>query len=172
MKYCIHCRSELIHEAKFCSSCGKSQDGQDFQDNHDLIQLKKKGNSAFLTTLCILTLVGYSIGIFRGLLYQSFAVGVPPGFGNSEYIRGWLFVIVNIGTIVGAAILLGKKVIGLYIYSMFQVLYLLIIIWATSVYLGDRNTDQLALTISAFFFIPSLAFLIMYWTKPIRENLH
>lgn len=166
MQHCIHCQVEIIKNAKFCSSCGKSQEAIDSIDNLDFIQPIKKGNSSFLTTLCILTLVGSALGILRGLLYQ--AIASDTHFGNSEFIRGWLYVLVNIGTIAGAVVLLKKKNIGLYIYTVFQVLYLILIIWALSIY----GTDEMSITIAAFFFLPSLAFLIMYWTKPIRNNLH
>tara|TARA_R110002073_G_scaffold8207_3_gene45737 strand:+ start:20924 stop:21436 length:513 start_codon:yes stop_codon:yes gene_type:complete len=169
MQHCIHCGLEIANNATFCSSCGKRQDEVNPSNNLDTVETVNRGNPTFLTTLCILTLVGSLIGIYRGLLYQTFASG--SHFGNAEYIRGWLYVLVNLGTIIGAIVLLNKKSLGLYIYSVSQVLYLILIIWATSVYFGDKYTDQLALTISAFFFLPSLAFLIIYWTKPIRNNL-
>ncbi|MFN5416171.1 MAG: zinc ribbon domain-containing protein [Flavobacteriia bacterium] len=171
MKFCIHCGIEIYKNSKYCSSCGKPQsemvsgviiESTDFND------LEKKGNFTFLTTLGILTLVGSIIGIFRGLLYQSFAS--INHYGNPDYIRGWLFVAVNIGTIAGAIVLLFKKKAGLYIYTFFQLVYLCLIIWTTSVYFDSKHSNMFAVTIAMFFFLPSLAFLIMYWTNPIRHN--
>ncbi|MFZ9029019.1 MAG: hypothetical protein ACO2Z9_08385, partial [Crocinitomicaceae bacterium] len=84
-------------------------------------------------------------------------------------IRGLLFVMVNIGTIIGAIVMLSRKLTGLYVYSVFQVLYLLVIVWATLSHLGGVQTDIFAVTIAAVFFLPSLAFLIMYWSDPVRN---
>jgi uncharacterized membrane protein len=171
MKYCAQCGEEFKAQTNFCPSCGLkvASDATDLLDNHGSTTPSNKGGSAFLITLCILTLVGSFIGVLRGLFYQ--AVATAPN-GNTEYYRGFLFVLVNLGTIAGAIVLLNKKYIGLYLYSSFQVLYLILILWTTSVYIGNQHTDMLALTISMFFFLPSLAFLIMYWTSSIRSVLH
>jgi hypothetical protein len=171
MKYCQQCGAEQIVKGNYCASCGYSlilEDDLSVLDN-PARPLKSKGNSSFLTTLCILTIIGSVIGIFRGILYQFFAS--IPDAGNAEYFRGILYFIANFGTLVGAIFLLNGKINGLYVYSVFQVAYLLTVIWATSVYIGGDFTDMLAVTLGAIFFLPSLAFLIMYWTEPVRGAL-
>ncbi|MDA9563117.1 hypothetical protein N9R81_00415 [Flavobacteriales bacterium] len=75
--------------------------------------------------------------------------------------------------------MLQKKLNGLYTYSFFQLIYIITVIVASFSYndlfdsYGDSNSDTLLATgIAMFFLLPSILFLILYWTNIARKHLH
>jgi hypothetical protein len=164
MENCQHCETEIASTDPYCSNCGQSREISMpvIEPDKNIGSTSEKGNATLLLVLCILSLLGSLIGIFRGALYQM--------IGDNDYFRGWIFIILNIGTIVGAIYLLQKKVLGLYLYSAFQGLYLLSIIWTAAVWLNEMDYE-IVLIFALIFFLPSLIFLRVYWSKPVRGNL-
>ncbi len=68
-----------------------------------------------------------------------------------------------------------RKKIGLYVYTVSQIMYIITIAIAASSYtdikyLGD--VSELAFAISILFLVPAILFLIFYWLNPIRKYLH
>lgn len=153
-------------EINFCPNCG--------QDQHSKNITAQKSSTTFLTVLCILTIVGSVFTILRSVLYEM----ISMMDSNSNYIRGWIYAGSSIGTLIGAILMLQKKLKGLYLYSVFQAIYIITVLFATFVY-GDifkesgRNNEMstLAFTIAMFFLVPSIFFLVSYWKNPIKKHL-
>ena len=161
MKHCITCNKELTSEDNFCQNCGADQRITPPQVNNN-------GSTIFLYILCTLTILGSLFGIARGWLYEMVS-GLDSG---SDYVRGWIYIITNIGTLAAAIFMMNKKKSGLYIYTVAQGLYILTVMVATVAY--DDTFDganALALGISALFLIPAIAFLIFYWLNMNRKHL-
>jgi ABC-type transport system involved in multi-copper enzyme maturation permease subunit len=89
-------------------------------------------------------------------------------------IRGSLYLLTSIGTIIGAVIMLNKKILGLYVYTVSQVIYLITIFFALSYYvreIGDFLGEEFAILVAMFFVVPSVAILAMYWTQLAKQHL-
>jgi hypothetical protein len=158
MKSCIACNAEIEDEFNFCKICGTNQNEQ----QNDLI----KSNTTFLTILCILTIVGSLFGMARGWIYE-----IVSTVGNDGYFRGWIYIITNIGTLVGAIMMLNRKKSGLLLYTVSQSVYILTVIFATMIY-ESSYFGGYALAISMLFLVPSILFLIFYWQNTITKHLH
>lgn len=155
MKNCINCNQEITEETNFCDFCGVDQTTK-----------RNASNSTFITVLCVLTIVGSVFTMWRGLLYEAVA-GVAD---NDEFIRGWIYIISSVGTFSGAIFMLNKKINGLYIYTFSQVIYLITVVYATIIYVDDFG--GFALIISSMFFVPSVGFLIAYWSEGVKRQLY
>lgn len=158
MVKCNKCSAALFEDSKFCPNCG-----QDQREVSDMRQV----SSTMLTTLCILTIVGSMFTIGRALLYEIIA-----SIGSGGYYRGWIYTITSIGTISGAVLMLQRRFIGLKVYTVFQIIYILTVIFATLDHSSSSlNVGSLAFGIAMIFLIPSIFFLIIYWTKNILAFL-
>ena len=157
MKSCIACNAEIETGFNFCKTCGSNQNPP--QNN----VIKK--DSTLLTVLCILTIIGSLFGILRGWLYE-----LVSTVGNDDYFRGWIYIFANIGTLVGAIMMLKRKILGLHLYTVFQSIYILTVIYATLVY-EISDFEGLAIVLSMFFLIPSVVFLILYWQNTNTKYL-
>jgi hypothetical protein len=158
MKSCIACNAEIEEEFNFCKICGSNQNVQP----NDLI----KGNTTFLTILCILTIGGSLFGMARGWIYE-----IVSTVGNDGYFRGWIYIITNIGTLVGAIIMLMRKKNGLHLYTVSQSIYILTVIYTTMVYESSSYFGGYAIAISTLFLVPSILFLILYWQNINTKHL-
>lgn len=159
MEKCIRCNTPLESGTSFCPVCGADQ-----RFNPGANQ-----SSVMLIILCILTLVGSVFQLFRGMLYEL----VAAADNNSEYIRGWIYSITAIVTIIGAIMMLQKQLKGLYVYTAGQAIYLLTCFWATSVYLEDvTDSDRILVwIISSIFIIPAIIFMILFWMDECKRVL-
>ncbi|WP_202857212.1 zinc ribbon domain-containing protein [Fulvivirga marina] len=154
MKTCIKCQESIEIETRFCPKCGLDQN-----------QITLVASSSFLITLCILTIVGSVITIGRALLYEIVASAV-----EQDYYRGWIYFWSSGGTLIGAIMMLQKKINGLYVYSISQVIYLITIVVASFSY-GDVSAE-IAFFVAMCFFLPSLVMLYLYWLKVVRQHLN
>jgi hypothetical protein len=153
MKKCKNCNQELSKELNLCPSCGAEQSAN---------------MESWLILLCVLTIIGSVFTIGRALLYEL----VSSMSHGSDYSRGWTYAGSAIGTIIGAILMLKKKLIGLYTYSFFQIIYIITVIIATFSHSNTSGaTSDWVFGISMLFLIPSIIFLILYWTKMIRKHL-
>lgn len=155
MLNCNKCNDEVSENTNFCPSCGAELREGSPKDN---------GNSSLLTVLCVLTILGSIFTIGRALLYEMFSEFDQ----NSEYIRGWIYAASAIGTLVGAALMLKKQLRGLYIYTIFQIIYLITVVIASLSY-GEFN--DVAFIIALFFLVPSILFLVLYWTNSVKKHM-
>ena len=161
MTNCKRCNGQMDEESNFCPNCGEDQRA------HNVIQYKS--NSSFLIVLCVLTIIGSVFTIGRAYLYEM----VSMMDGDRNYIRGWIYAGSAVGTLVGAFMMIQKKLNGLYIYSAFQGIYIITVFVASFSY-GDkgRSASLLASGIAMFFLLPSILFLILYWTNMIKKHLN
>ena len=160
MTNCKTCNRQMEEETNFCPSCG--QDQRAYNSN------QHKSNASFLIVLCVLTIIGSVFTIGRAYLYEM----VSMMDESSNYFRGWIYAGSAIGTLVGAIMMIQRKLKGLYIYTAFQVIYLITVIIASFSY-GDTfdGANALASGIAMFFLIPSVIILILYWTNMIKKHL-
>ena len=127
---------------------------------------RSQSGTAMLVTISVLTIIGSIFGILRGLFYEAVA-----DFADSShsYWRGWAYALLNLGTLVGAIVMLQRSVAGLYVYTICQVLYLVLIAYTTVIYSSDGGI--FALLLGATFFLPSLVFLVLYLLPGTRRAL-
>lgn len=162
MKYCTACGESIDSTVQFCPHCGKDQISS---------VPNKRASSATLNTLCILTLIGSVFTILRALIYLTIA---SEESWDLMAIRGTLYLLTSIGTIIGAVGMLSKKMSGLHIYTVSQVIYLITVFFALSYYIdeiGDLLGAQFAVLVAMFFVIPSVTILALYWTQMVKQHL-
>lgn len=156
MTNCKRCSGQMDEESNFCPICGEDQRANNVN--------QYKSNASFLIVLCVLTIVGSVFTIGRAYLYEM----VSMMGGHSNYIRGWIYAGSAVGTLVGAIMMIQKKLNGLYIYSAFQGIYIITVLVASFSY-GDafgsinkgNSASLLASGIAMFFLLPSILFLIL-----------
>ena len=159
MPNCINCNSVIEGDSNLCLTCNAPP----------FIKAIPKVKSNTLKVMCVLTIVGSLFAIARAILYEVIANSHD---GNDEYIRGWIYGISSVMTIIGAIWMLQKDKTGLTIYTVGQIIYILTVIWATIIYTNMGNgIAEVALVISMIFLIPSIFFLLIYWTSSIRSQL-
>ena len=161
---CKRCNQEMDEETNYCPTCGEDQRALNIN--------QEKSNASFLIVLCVLTIIGSAFTIGRAFLYEM----VSMMDNSSNYLRGWVYAGSAIGTLVGAILMIQRKLKGLYIYSAFQIVYIFTVIIASFSYndtFGSHGKEAslLASGIAMFFLIPSIIFLVLYWTNMIRKHL-
>ena len=137
--------------------------------------LNNRSSSAILNTLCVLTLIGSVFTILRAFVYfaiSSMADGQT--WADLMNVRGSLYLLTSIGTIIGAVKMLNKEMLGLHVYTVSQVIYLITVFFALSYYLDKFKSnfgDQFAIIVVMFFVVPSVVILALYWTQMARQHL-
>jgi len=158
MKKCIRCNQPIEIALNFCPTCGEDQRGEN------------TSNATFLIVLCVFTIIGSVFTMGRAFLYEMISISVLDE--SHTYLRGWVYFGSAIGTIVGAFMMIQKKMRGLYIYSIFQIIYILTVIIASFSYGSHGEALSLvAIGMSMFFIVPSILFLVLYWTDIVKRNL-
>ena len=137
--------------------------------------LNDRSSSAILNTLCVLTLIGSVFTILRAFVYfaiSSMADGQT--WADLMNVRGSLYLLTSIGTIIGAVKMLNKEMLGLHVYTVSQVIYLITVFFALSYYLDKFKSnfgDQFAIIVVMFFVVPSVVILALYWTQMAKQHL-
>lgn len=164
---CKRCNQQMDEKINFCPACGEDQRANSVTQH--------KSDTSFSIVLCVLTIIGSVFTIGRAYLYEMVSM---MGNGHSNYIRGWIYAGSAVGTLVGAIMMIQRKLNGLYIYSAFQLIYIITVLVASFSYssafdfFGSTDADSLlASGIAMFFVLPSILFLILYWTKMIKKHL-
>ncbi len=129
--------------------------------------------TGFLKVLCILTIIGSALSIFGSLFQKEDAVVEAYGWYY------WVMLLLAVGTLYGALQMMKLKKMGLYIYTVCEVLSIVlpwmivktVIDEAASVAGGVEGqimteaADTIAnITMVVMSIVPA-AFLIMYWTN-------
>ena len=175
MKYCTSCGTALPDDrVKFCSSCGAAQTV--------FIEKDTSGNSAALVALCILTILGSVLGIIKGFLVQAVYSTASGGYyygqhdSGPEVPFGYLSAAFNLGTLVGAILMLNRKKDGFVTYLVCQCANILIVCyWAlfgahTMRHYESGFTPYL-LILASITVIPSIVFMVLY-NMMVRKLLH
>jgi hypothetical protein len=157
MKYCSSCGVEVDRDVAFCSACGAEQGGKDSQS-----EPVSEQRSAFLVVLCVITITGSVMGMFRGWFYELVAISFAE---DDEYWRGWAYALLHLGTLVGAIAMLNRKAMGLLVYTASQSVYILMVF-----YVASEHRDLRGMMIASVFLVPSIAFLVMYWL-PVNRGV-
>lgn len=161
--YCKKCGNQLSDSDKFCYSCGQPT-------SPPQSQAPQSGNTSMLTILCIMSILGSLFTIGRGMLYELIAE-----IDGGDYVRGFTYALTSVGTTIGAVMMLGKSLKGLYVYTVCQSIYLLTVIIATSSHMSGklfRGEEEWAIFIASIFFVPSALFLWVYWSPGVKKCLN
>ncbi|WP_298512843.1 zinc ribbon domain-containing protein [uncultured Kordia sp.] len=166
MKNCIACNQPIAAEVKFCPHCGAKQPSQTANIPNTAEQEAQAKPPTIIIILAVLTICGSLFGIGRALLYDLFGSATND---DSIRIRAIIYVVTSVGTILGAVFMLLKQRKGLYIYTVFQVIYIATVIYAASAH--SHKDENLSSAMLVFFVVPAILFLILYWLKDIRKHL-
>tara|TARA_Y100001978_G_scaffold200747_1_gene217634 strand:- start:991 stop:1449 length:459 start_codon:yes stop_codon:yes gene_type:complete len=143
-----------------------------FKNEFDMSENEEKA-TGFLKVLCILTIIGSALSIFGSLFQKEDAVVEAYGWYY------WVMLLLAVGTLYGALQMMKLKKMGLYIYTVCEVLSIVlpwmivktVIDEAASVTGGVEGqimteaADTIAnITMVVMSIVPA-AFLIMYWTN-------
>ena len=164
MTNCKRCNQQMDEETNFCPTCGEDKRANNVN--------RQKSNASFLIVLCVLTIIGSVFTIGRAYFYEM----ISMMDNSSNYLRGWIYAGSAVGTLAGAIMMIQRKLNGLYIYSAFQIIYIITVLIASFSY-GDefgshgKEASLLASGIAMFFLLPSILFLILYWTNMIKKHL-
>jgi|GEM_PF-6046761 len=171
MKFCSNCGTPLEDiQAKFCPACGSPLYKTESQPSQEQTATT---NSAALITLCILTLIGSVLGIIKGLIVQTFYSELSIHHNREPF--GYASALFNMGTLVGAAMMLNRLKAGYTVYMIFQCANIItVIFWALGydhfLDSSDLLNPFLLLTTSVTV-VPSLLFMALY-TFMVRKQLH
>src|SRR3954463_7366659 len=164
MNDCSTCGKQLDESSKFCSACGAIQPSMLLQRTEKL--------PAIVVTLAILTLLGSAFGIIRGFFYQTFATWFEStSLYNENYSRGYILVVLNLGTSIAAILMLNLKRSGFYLYLFFQSAYLVFTFYVMFIYSSYQDTtvsnlhnglNPLVVLVGSFFWFPSAILLVLY----------
>lgn len=128
-------------------------------------QQTTRQRSSTLTILCILTIVGSVFIILKGLIsyYALELSNDTRSSGTIAMINAvYLLELLScIGTIIGAGIMLGGKKIGLTIYYVSAILYIVMTI-AFSILCVLSIIGIVVGILQFFYLIPSVLFLVLY----------
>ena len=173
MKPCTRCSNTLTADATYCHVCNSEQTEVKGFDDFDA---SPPANSVFLKVLCILTIAGAGISlisvVFNLVKKPDHTLGIiVPAY---TYVIG---VVVALGKIMGASLMLKKKLNGLYIYSVAAVISLGSAIYSTftvSDQLGSLSNTMassivIVSAVVSMFFI--LAFIVMFWLPINKKHL-
>ncbi|WP_420574287.1 hypothetical protein [Kordia sp.] len=172
MKNCINCNHPIEETSHFCPNCGANQGVKVVyvQNNNT----NNNNKPVYLIVLCTLTICGSLFTIARALLYEFFAA-ITEDDGIAT--RGIIYIISSCGTIIGAVLMLARKLLGLYIYSVFQVIYI-VTLGAAIYFYNNRfslkptnGLEEFSGVIFFYFGLPAIVFLVLYWLKDARKHL-
>ena len=107
----------MDEEINFCPTCGEDKRATNVN--------QQNSNASFLVVLCVLTIIGSVFTIGRAYLYEMVSM---IGGGHGNYIRGWVYAGSGVGTLVGAIMIIQRKLNGLYIYTAFQLIYIITVL--------------------------------------------
>ncbi|WP_298427528.1 hypothetical protein [uncultured Kordia sp.] len=166
MRNCISCYQQITDDVNFCPHCGAKQSQLHTQEEVRATHQETENKPVvIIIVLAILTICGSIFTIGRAVLYE-----LVGSMANDDgiMIRAGIYVFASIGTIAGAIMMLLKKMNGLYLYTVCQIIY---IIAATFAAIAHNSKENLASVIFVFFVAPSILFLIFYWIKDVRKHL-
>lgn len=160
----------LADDATYCDACNTPQTA-----GFDEFEPKpKKGNDTFLKVLCILIIVGFLFTVISTVVSFSKGAAAYP-FEGMELLT-YIGVGISIVKLIAAVLMLQKKLMGLYIYSIAALVGIAVTIYSLSLtanYLeatmgGAGRTIMIAS--GAVMVVISLVFLILFWL-PVNKKL-
>ncbi|WP_298512834.1 hypothetical protein [uncultured Kordia sp.] len=129
----------------------------------EVVFVERRGAPTMLTILVIFTIIGSLFSMGKSLFYDT----VESYFGFGGSYTYWVYALTCAGTMIGAIMMLSKRLKGLYLYSACQIIFIAMFILSripsADVYYSTSYTMLVAL--------PAIIFLVLYWSKDIRDYL-
>lgn len=135
---------------------------QNQQQQEKVVFVERAGAPTLLIILVIFTIIGSLFSMGKSLLYET----VSSYFGAGDFMY-YIYVATCVGTMIGAIMMLSKKKMGLYIYSVSQVLFILLFILSRI----PSETEDYSTSWTVLVVLPAAIFLFLYWSKDIRDFL-
>lgn len=153
--------------AHFCPECGTNQGVK-------VVYVDRNDKPVGLIVLCVLTICGSLFTIGRAIIYELFAA-ITEDDGIAT--RAFIYILTSAGTIIGAVLMIARKLIGLYVYTASQVIYIITLV--VGIYIHNSGTSfipnnglaQMSGIMIFYFGLPAIIFLVVYWLKDIRKYL-
>ncbi|MEM6718176.1 MAG: hypothetical protein AAF611_02570 [Bacteroidota bacterium] len=143
--------------------------------NPQVVYVQKSDNApAILIILGVLTILGSLILMTYFLFFYSLASAASDFASditnqNVEILPflSYLYAPACIGTLIGAVMMITKKKKGLMLYTICQITFILVYIInnVSFAFAGEFFTYTLLLL------VPSVLFLVLYWSKDIKKHL-
>ncbi|MEM6685535.1 MAG: hypothetical protein AAF617_07030 [Bacteroidota bacterium] len=148
-------RKDSIDNIKFSSSGGAPQP-------KEVVYVERRGAPTILTILVIFTIIGSLFSMGKSLLYDT----VLSYFGQGDFLY-YVYVATCVGTMIGAVMMLSKKKMGLYLYSVSQIVFILLFILSRIPSPGVYYSTSYTILVT----LPAFIFLVLYWSKSIKDYL-
>lgn len=148
-------KKETVDDIKFLPH-------EDSDQRKEVVFVERRGAPTMLTILVIFTIIGSLFSMGKSLFFES----VESYFGFGSYMY-YIYAATCVGTMVGAIMMLSKKKKGLHIYSVCQVIFIILFV---SGRIPTETADYLT-SYTVLVALPALIFLALYWSKDIREYL-
>jgi len=168
MKPCTRCGNLLADDATYCNNCNASQ-----TKGFDEFEIKPPQSATFLKVLCILTIVGVAFTLISSVV--SLTMDAAPPIEGMQFLTIVSFV-VAIAKLIAAILMLQRKLIGLYIYSVAAVVAIAIQIYSVSLTAGymtgklGEMGNPILMVSTAITVVIALTFIILYWL-PVNRKL-
>lgn len=167
MKYCSNCGKPLNENNHYCLACKTFQAVE--KSSTDISTAK---TPPIIITLAVITMLGSVGGMVRGLFYQTTASFFKSGaLHNEGYNRGYILLLLNLGTFIAAIFMLRLKPWSYYMYLIFQLAYIVFTFYISFIYSTDAKTrsltdglNPLVLILSSAFWLPSAVLFVLYLT--------
>jgi len=168
MKPCTRCGKLLADDAAYCDNCNTEQ-----PKRFDEFEIKPPQNATFLKVLCILTILGVSFTLISSAVSLITDTGEAMDEMRSLTVAS---LVVGIAKLTAAILMLQRKLVGLYIYTVAAVIAVAIQIYAVSLTagyvtstMGDMG-DTILIVSAAITVVIALTFIILYWL-PVNRRL-
>lgn len=173
MKSCIRCTAPLEDVATLCPACGTNQNPALFSKDYKYKRMRRKEDDTFLIVLCALTIVGTIFGTVTFFVGSQMFNKI---YGENVAIVYAVSILVNAGKLTGAVLMLLKKRLGLYIYTIIALLGILYSVFAKYLIVGQIVPDapqipSLQIISTIFSIVFQLVFVVLYWLKVNRKLL-
>ncbi|TRW21437.1 zinc ribbon domain-containing protein [Flavobacterium zepuense] len=168
MKPCTRCGNLLADDATYCDNCNTEQ-----PKRFDEFEIQVPQSATFLKVLCILTIVGVAFTLISSAVSLTMDAGAPIEGMQSFYIVAFVAALAKL---IAAILMLQRKLMGLYVYSVAAVIAIAIQIYSVSLTadymnakMGDMG-DTILIATTAITVLIALTFLILYWL-PVNRKL-
>ncbi|MGH1388192.1 hypothetical protein [Kordia sp.] len=148
-------KKETVADVKFLPH-------EDSNEKKEVVYIERRGAPTMLTILVVFTIIGSLFSMGKSLFYDT----VLSYFGAGDFMY-YIYVATCVGTMIGAIMMLSKKKNGLYIYSVSQVLFIMLFILSRI----PSETEYYSTSWTILVVLPAAIFLFLYWSKDIREYL-
>ena len=167
MKPCTRCSNTLSADAAYCYVCNTDQNA-----GFEEFEPTQKQSDTFLKVLCYFTIAGVVISLMS--IVNSLVKDAEPlieGIGALIYINFGI----TAGKLIGAVLMLKKKLNGLYVYTVAAILGFISMMYSLSLtwkYMESVDEGPVIMILTTFFAVLIVVgFIAMYWLPVNRKHL-